>query len=83
MFVAGDRSSDVTKKYLEEINDKRVRPFFQEYEGPKVARNRGLKEATGKYMKFWRNVIMYLELKILKILLGRLERQNRTSQIKN
>jgi len=52
VVVVDDGSTDGTRKYLENLDDDRVRPIFQEHQGGQVARNRGLSEAQGKYVKF-------------------------------
>lgn len=52
VVVVDDGSSDGTKEYLEQLNDDRIRPILQEHKGGQAARNRGLAEARGEYMKF-------------------------------
>ena len=52
VIVVDDGSSDGTREYLMEVEDDRVRPFFQENHGAPVARNRGLEEAQGRFVKF-------------------------------
>lgn len=52
VVVVDDGSTDGTRGYLEQLDDARVRPRFQEHQGGQVARNRGLAEARGEYIKF-------------------------------
>jgi glycosyltransferase involved in cell wall biosynthesis len=52
VVVVDDGSTDGTRTYLEQLRDPRVRPIFQEHQGGQVARNRGLAEARGQYVKF-------------------------------
>lgn len=52
VVVVDDGSTDGTRKYLEGNEDSRVRPIFQKHRGGQVARNRGLTEAQGTYVKF-------------------------------
>ena len=52
VVVVDDGSTDGTRAFLEELDHDRVRPFFQEHQGGQVARNRGLAEAQGTYIKF-------------------------------
>ncbi len=52
VVVVDDGSTDGTRAYLERLDDDRVRPVFQEHHGGQVARNRGLSEAEGEYVKF-------------------------------
>ncbi len=52
VVVVDDGSTDGTRGYLQELDDARVRPKFQEHQGGQVARNRGLTEARGEYIKF-------------------------------
>lgn len=50
--VVDDGSTDGTRDYLRQLNDERVRPVFPEHGGAPVARNRGLDEAEGQFIKF-------------------------------
>jgi hypothetical protein len=52
VVVVDDGSSDGTRDYLEGLDEGQVRPVFQEHQGGQVARNRGLSEARGEYVKF-------------------------------
>jgi len=52
VVVVDDGSTDGTREYLEELDDDHVRPVFQEHQGGQVARNRGLSEVRGEYLKF-------------------------------
>lgn len=52
VVVVDDGSSDGTREYLERLDYDHVRPFLQEHQGAQVARNRGLSEANGEYVKF-------------------------------
>jgi glycosyltransferase involved in cell wall biosynthesis len=52
VVVVDDGSNDGTREYLEGLEESRVRPIFQEHHGGQVARNRGLTEARGEYVKF-------------------------------
>ena len=52
VVVVDDGSSDGTAEYLAMLADQRVRVFQQAHQGPQVARNRGLDEARGAYVKF-------------------------------
>jgi hypothetical protein len=52
IIVVDDGSEDDTQDFLKSIDHACVRPFFQEHEGGQAARNRGLQEARGRYIKF-------------------------------
>lgn len=52
VIVVDDGSTDGTREFLETLDDRRVRCFFQENQGPQVARNKGLGEARGEFIKF-------------------------------
>lgn len=52
IIVVDDGSEDDTRDFLKSIDQACVRPFFQEHEGGQAARNRGLQEARGRYIKF-------------------------------
>lgn len=52
VVVVDDGSTDGTRKFLQCVDDERVRPVFQEHKGGQHARNHGLREATGDYIKF-------------------------------
>lgn len=54
VIVVDDGSTDGTRDYLRSLaeGDERVRPVFQEHHGAQVARNRGLSEAQGAFIKF-------------------------------
>ncbi|WP_251964084.1 glycosyltransferase family 2 protein [Salinibacter ruber] len=52
VVVVDDGSSDGTRDYLQQLNNEHVHPIFQEHQGGQVARNHGMVEAQGKYIKF-------------------------------
>lgn len=52
VIVVDDGSLDGTRDWLRQLHDEQVRPFFQEHQGAQVARNRGMHEAKGKFIKF-------------------------------
>ncbi|MCS3953202.1 glycosyltransferase family 2 protein [Salinibacter ruber] len=52
VVVVDDGSTDGTRDYLRALDDERVRPVFQEHQGAQRARNRGLSEAQGQFIKF-------------------------------
>jgi len=52
VVVVDDGSTDGTRECLEDLDDDRVRPIFQGHQSGQVARNRGLQEARGVYVKF-------------------------------
>lgn len=52
VVVVDDGSTDGTREYLEHLDDERVHSIFQEHKGGQHARNRGLSEAQGEYVKF-------------------------------
>ena len=53
ILIIDDGSNDNTKnKILEHIDKDKTKYFYQSNRGPSAARNRGLKEATGKYIAF-------------------------------
>jgi hypothetical protein len=52
VVVVDDGSSDGTREWLRTLDQGQVRPIFQEHKGGQEARNRGLEEAEGKYVKF-------------------------------
>lgn len=52
VVAVDDGSTDGTRDYLRQLNDERVRAIFQEHGGAPVARNRGLDEAEGRFIKF-------------------------------
>jgi hypothetical protein len=52
VVIVDDGSTDGTRDFLRQLDDERVRPILQEHQGGQVARNRGLAEAKGKYLKF-------------------------------
>lgn len=45
-----DATAEVLQKYLNK--DQRLRYFYQENAGPSMARNKGIKEASGQYLAF-------------------------------
>ncbi len=45
-----DNTKDVVDKYSKKVGNKKMRYFFQENKGLPGARNRGIKEAKGKYI---------------------------------
>jgi len=52
VVVVDDGSTDGTREYLQQLDVNRVHPVFQEHKGGQYARNCGLSEARGKYVKF-------------------------------
>lgn len=52
VVVVDDGSTDGTHEYLQSLDNPNVRPIFQEHQGGQVARNLGLEEAQGTYIKF-------------------------------
>jgi glycosyltransferase involved in cell wall biosynthesis len=54
LLLIDDGSSDKSKEICEEyqVLDSRVKIFTQKHQGVSVARNKGLEEATGKYIMF-------------------------------
>lgn len=52
VIVVDDGSQDGTRAYLQQLDDERVRPILQQHQGAQVARNRGLHEALGTFVKF-------------------------------
>lgn len=52
VIVVDDGSTDETRKYLESIETKQVKPIFQESQGAQVARNKGKEAASGRFVKF-------------------------------
>ena len=52
IIVVDDGSIDSSKKVIHGINDQRIIYFYQENSGSPVAKNYGLKEATGRYIQF-------------------------------
>jgi len=52
VVVVDDGSSDGTREWLRNLNHDQVRPIFQGNHGAPVARNRGLEEAKGQFLKF-------------------------------
>lgn len=52
IIIIDDGSEKKVKDVLKEIDDKRVRIFYQENMGVSAARNRGIKLAKGKYISF-------------------------------
>ena len=52
VIVIDDGSTDDTYLMLDKIEDKRLKYVYQENSGACVARNRGIKEAKGKYIAF-------------------------------
>ena len=52
VVVVDDGSTDRTREYLEGVDNECVRPIFQKHKGGQYARNRGLREAKGTYVKF-------------------------------
>jgi glycosyltransferase involved in cell wall biosynthesis len=52
VVVVDDGSTDDTRSFLNTLEDGRVRPVFQKNQGASAARNRGMEEATGEYIKF-------------------------------
>lgn len=52
VVVVDDGSTDDTRAFLASHPDPHVRPFYHEHTGPQQARNRGLDEALGRYVKF-------------------------------
>lgn len=52
VVVVDDGSTDDTRAFLASHPDPRVRPFYHGHLGPQQARNRGLAESAGRYVKF-------------------------------
>lgn len=52
VLVIDDGSTDKSCEIVESINDSRIRLIRQENGGPSKARNRGIKEAKGKFIAF-------------------------------
>ena len=54
IVVVDDGSTDGTRDFLRALSeeDGRVRPIFQEHQGAQTARNRGIDEARGEFVKF-------------------------------
>jgi glycosyltransferase involved in cell wall biosynthesis len=52
LLVVDDGSTDNTKKIVEDINDNRVSYLSQDNQERSVARNNGIKNATGQYVCF-------------------------------
>ena len=52
VIVVDDGSTDGTVDYFAGSSDLRVRLLQQEHQGPQMARNLGLANATGRYIKF-------------------------------
>jgi len=51
VVVVDDGSEDGTRKYLQGLDDSRIRPLFQEHQGAQVARNKGQETARGNTIK--------------------------------
>lgn len=52
VVVVDDGSTDGTRGYLKRLEDERIQPIFQRHKGGQHARNYGLSEARGEYVKF-------------------------------
>jgi glycosyltransferase involved in cell wall biosynthesis len=52
VIVVDDGSTDDTQEWAEALSDERVVYVRQEEGGAQVARNRGMNEATGEFIKF-------------------------------
>lgn len=52
LIIVDDGSNDGTNKLIREYNDPRIKYFYQGNKGVSFARNKGLKEAKGKYICF-------------------------------
>ena len=52
IIVVDDGSVDGTEGFLRERYGDRIRYFYQENQGPGIARNRGIAAATGEYIQF-------------------------------
>lgn len=52
VIVIDDGSTDASTKIVESLDDSRIRLIRQDNGGPSTARNRGIKEAKGKYIAF-------------------------------
>jgi len=52
VIVVNDGSSDGTREYLDQVDDRRVRTIHQSAQGAQVARNKGMTAAKGEYIKF-------------------------------
>ena len=52
VIVVDDGSTDGTQAWMESLDDERITYLRQENQGAPVARNRGLEEAQGEFLKF-------------------------------
>lgn len=52
IIIIDDGSTDKTKEIIRNLNDKRVKYFYQKNKGPASARNTGIKKAKGKFICF-------------------------------
>jgi len=52
VVVVDDGSTDGTRSWMEGLDDERIRYIRQENSGAQVARNRGMEQAEGRYIKF-------------------------------
>ena len=52
ILIIDDGSVDNTKEILKKYSS-RIKYIYQENKGVSAARNRGIKEARGKYVAFW------------------------------
>ena len=64
LIVIDDGSSDNTKAVVEEINDTRVKYFYQKNMGACAARNAGIKQAKGEYIAFHDSDDIWLPTKL-------------------
>lgn len=73
LIIIDDGSNDGTKKYIQDIEDKRIRYYFKENGGEASARNLGLSKVRGDFIAFidaddlWRKdklEIQYNEFKV-------------------
>ncbi|RLJ09520.1 MAG: glycosyltransferase family 2 protein [Candidatus Aenigmatarchaeota archaeon] len=52
LLVIDDGSTDNTKQIIENINNPKIRYFYQQNQGPSSARNLGIKQAKGEWLCF-------------------------------
>jgi glycosyltransferase involved in cell wall biosynthesis len=70
VIVVDDGSKDNTKQILGPyIDSKKIKYFYQENKGPSSARNKGIREAAGKYIAFLDADDLWLDSFLSKMLL--------------